>query len=95
VANFGKARFKGSSETLHVVERLTRVDSDTLNVAVTVEDQTRWTRPWRFEVNGKRDPKYRIFEMACHEGNYTLRHMLTGARSQDRMSVPESAATIR
>jgi hypothetical protein len=85
VTNFSdKARFKGSGETLHVVERLTRVDADTVNVAVTVEDQTRWTRPWRFEVNGKNDLKYRIFEMACHEGNYTMSHILSAARAQDK-----------
>jgi hypothetical protein len=85
VANFSdKARFRGSGEALHVVERFTRIDADTVNVAVTVEDQTRWTRPWRFEVNGQRDPKYRIFEMACHEGNYTMSHILNAARSEER-----------
>jgi hypothetical protein len=85
VTNFSdKARFKGSGETLHVVERLTRVDADTVNVAVTVEDRTRWTRPWRFEVNGKKDARYRIFEMACHEGNYTMGHILSAARAQDK-----------
>jgi hypothetical protein len=94
VTNFSdKARFEGSGETLHVVERITRVDADTINVSVTVEDPTRWTRPWRFEVNGKKDPKYRIFEMACHEGNYTLRHILSAARAQDKSSA--GAVTVR
>jgi hypothetical protein len=92
VTNFtNKARFKGSGETLHIVERLTRVGADTLNVAVTVEDPTRWARPWRFEVNGRKDPKYRIFEMACHEGNYTQRHIMSAARVLDRTT--EGAAT--
>lgn len=85
VTNFSdKARFRGAGEGLHLVERITRVDADTVNISVTVEDQTRWTRPWRFEVNGKRDPKYRIFEMACHEGNYTMSHILSAARSEER-----------
>src|SRR2546425_5065642 len=85
VTNFSdKARFRGSGATLHEVERLTRVDADTVNVAVTVEDPTRWTRPWRFEVNGKRDARYRMFEMACHEGNYTMKHMLSAARAQEK-----------
>ena len=82
VTNFSnKARFKGAGETLHIVERLTRVDADTLNVSVTIHDDTRWTRPWAFEVNGKRDPSYTVFEFACHEANYTLNHMLSGERA--------------
>jgi hypothetical protein len=90
VTNFsGHARFKGSGENLHVVERLTRVDADTVNVAVTIEDPTRWTRPWRFEVNGKKDPRYRIFEMACHEGNVSMDHMLSAARNLEKGAAPE------
>ena len=69
---------------MHIVERLTRVDADTLNVSVTIHDDTRWTRPWSFEVNGKRDPSYTVFEFACHEANYTLNHMLTGERAIER-----------
>lgn len=85
VANFSdNGRFKGSGERLHVVERLTRVDADTINVAVTIEDQTRWTTPWAFEVNGKKDPKYTVFEFACHEGNYTMTHMLSAARNLEK-----------
>ncbi len=95
VTNFsGKSRFKGSGENLHVVERLTRADADTVNVAVTVEDQTRWTRPWRFEVNGKKDPRYKIFEMACHEGNYSMINMLRAARNLEKGAAPD-ATTAR
>jgi hypothetical protein len=85
VTNFSdKARFRGAGQTLHVVERLTRIDADTVNVAVTVEDRTRWARPWKFEVNGKRDARYRLFEMACHEGNYSMTHMLSAARAEEK-----------
>src|SRR5437867_3416023 len=85
VTNFGdKARFRGAGATLHAVERLTRVDADTVNVSVTIEDQTRWTKPWKFEVNGKKDPRYKLFEMACHEGNYSMRNMLNAARAQEK-----------
>ena len=94
VTNFSdKARFKGSGETLHVVERLTRVDADTINVAVTIDDDTRWTRPWAFEVNGKRDPSYIVFEFACHEANYTLEHMLSGSRALEKRA--RAATTAR
>ena len=94
VTNFSdNARFRGSGETLHVVERLTLVDKDTLNVAVTINDDTRWTRPWVFEVNGKRDPNYIVFEFACHEANYTLNHMLSGSRALEKRA--RAATTAR
>ena len=96
VTNFSdKARFRGAGATLHVVERLTRIDADTMNVTVTVEDQTRWTRPWRFEVNGKKDARYKLFEMACHEGNYTMSHMLSAARAQEKTAAEGATTTIR
>ena len=94
VTNFSdNARFRGSGETLHVVERLTRIDADTINVAVTIDDNTRWTRPWAFEVNGKRDPNYIVFEFACHEANYTMTHMLSGSRALEKRA--RAATTAR
>ena len=94
VTNFsGQARFKGSGTNLHVVERLTRVDAETVNVAVTIEDQARWTTPWRFEVNGKRDPRYTVFEMACHEGNHSMAHMLSAARNLEKAAAPSAGPT--
>jgi hypothetical protein len=96
VTNFGdQAQFKGSGHALHVVERITRLDADTVNIAVTVEDPTRWTRPWRFEVNGKSDAKYRMFEMACHEGNYTMSHILSAARNLEKRAAQGAATTVR
>lgn len=96
VENFSdKAFFKGSGRNLHVVERLTRIDADTVNVAVTIEDNTRWTKPWRFEVNGKRDSRYKIFEMACHEGNYSMQHMLDAARNLEKRPPPDVPASAR
>ena len=91
IANFSdNARFKGSGRTLHVVERITRVDADTVNVAVTIDDPTRWTRTWRFEVNGKRDSKYKIYEMACHEGNYTMVNILNAARTLEKRAAAKA-----
>lgn len=91
VTNFSdNARFKGSGRTLHLVERITRVDADTINIAVTVEDPTRWTRPWKFEVNGKRDGKYKIYEMACHEGNYTMVNILNAARTLEKRAAQKA-----
>jgi len=48
---------------------------------VTLDDPRTWTRPWTFASTLTRmDESQRIFEYACHEGNYSLRNMLSGAR---------------
>jgi hypothetical protein len=75
--------FSNSSANLHLVERFTRLNADTLRYEVTIEDPTTWTKPWKFEVsmNKSRDPMY---EYACHEGNYGLLHILAGAREKER-----------
>jgi len=85
VTNFtDQATFLKSGRTLHLIERYTRVDPDTLTVSVTIDDPTTWVRPWTFMVTGKRDPEYwQIFEGACHEGNYAMRHILSGARAKE------------
>ncbi len=86
VSNFGEqTSFRKSSSTLHLIERYTRVDADTVRVEVTVDDPSTWTKPWTFAVTGKKDPAYwQIFEYACHEGNYGMRNMLSGARAEEK-----------
>ena len=73
----------GRTESLRVVERFTRVDADTLRYEFTVEDPTRWTRPWSGELPLRRTDEP-LFEYACHEGNYGLANMLSGARAEER-----------
>ena len=70
-----KTRFQGSSEALHVVERFTRVAADRILYEFTVDDPTSWTRPWSVEIPmvSTEGP---MFEYACHEGNYDVRHLL-------------------
>jgi hypothetical protein len=76
---------KSPGSTRKLTERLTRVDPETVRVEVTVNDPTTWTRPWAFAVTGKKDPNYwQIFEYACHEGNYAMRNILSGARAQEK-----------
>ncbi len=72
------------SEALRLVERLTRVDEDTLRYELTVDDPATYTKPWtvRFELDEKAG--YEIYEYACHEGNYGLANMLSAARAEDR-----------
>ena len=73
----------GRTESLRVVERFTRVDIDTIRYEFTVEDPTRWTRPWSGELPLRRTDEL-LFEYACHEGNYGLGNMLSGARAEER-----------
>jgi hypothetical protein len=78
-----RTAFRGSSENLHVVERFTRVDADTIKYEFTAEDPTTWAKPWSAEVPmTKIDGP--IFEYACHEGNYGMRNNLTGARAEEK-----------
>jgi hypothetical protein len=77
-----KTQFRGSSEHLHVVERIRRQDASTLIYRFTVEDPDTWERPWTGEYPWSRTSE-RIFEYACHEGNYSLEGMLKGARLKE------------
>ena len=75
--------FRGSNANLHLVERLTRVDADTLLYEFTVEDPKTWTRPWTVAVPMRRVDAP-MYEYACHEGNYALRNILSGARALEK-----------
>jgi hypothetical protein len=78
-----KTRFRGSTENLHVVERFTRVDDKTLLYRFTVDDPDTWSKSWTGEytwpaTDGK------MYEYACHEGNYALTDILKGARVREK-----------
>jgi hypothetical protein len=70
--------------SLHLIERLTRVDADTLRYEFTVDAPDTYVRPWTAVVPMRRSDD-RMFEAACHEGNYALEGILRGARAQDKM----------
>ena len=78
-----KSDFQGAHENLHLVERWTRLNADTIEYVVTIEDTTTWTRPWtvRQELRKQSDAANRIYyEPRCHEGNFGLPALLRGAR---------------
>ena len=75
--------FRSSSKNLHLVERIRRLDEDTLVYTFTVTDPTTWTAPWTVELPMRRSD-LPIFEYACHEGNYGMDGTLTGARAIER-----------
>jgi hypothetical protein len=74
------------SDALHVTERFTRTDADTIQYEAIVDDPKTWTRPFTIAFSLKREPGYGMFEYACHEGNYGLRNILSAARAADRPS---------
>lgn len=76
--------YPGGSEEWSVVERLTRVDENTINYEFTVTDPGTYTAPWGGEVPMKALNDL-IYEYACHEGNYALGNVLSGARYQERL----------
>jgi hypothetical protein len=78
-----KTRFRGSSEQLHVVERFSRLDANTLRYRFTVEDPSTWERLWSGEEVWPAT-KDLLFEYACHEGNYAMGNILRGARLKEK-----------
>jgi hypothetical protein len=66
-----------------VAERLARLPSGEILYRFTVEDPSLLTRPWRGETV-IHPTKGRVFEYACHEGNYAMAGMLAGARREER-----------
>jgi hypothetical protein len=77
-----KTRFNGSGEKLHVVERFTRVDPKTILYRFTVDDPETWDRSWTGEYPWRATDE-KLYEYACHEGNYSLGGMLRGARQKE------------
>jgi hypothetical protein len=72
------------SESLHVVERFTRADRDTINYEVTVDDPKVFSQPWKAVMPLTRDPEYQIFEYACQEGNHAVENILSGGRAVEK-----------
>jgi hypothetical protein len=78
-----------SSEKLHVVERWTRTGPENLKYEITINDPGTWTKPWSLMIPLRRssDP---LYEYACHEGNYGMAGILSGARAEEQASVTRS-----
>jgi len=72
------------TDALKITERFTRTSATTINYSVTVDDPTTWTAPFTIQYPLKRDDGYGMFEYACHEGNYAMKNILSGARAGER-----------
>jgi hypothetical protein len=79
-----RTAFRGSSEQLHLIERLTRTGPDTILYRFTVEDPATWATPWTAEVPWTTTKNaHGLYEYACQEGNDGVRNALRGARTQE------------
>ena len=84
------ATWRMPTETMHLVERFTRVDATTLEYEFTLTDPAKFTRPWSVRLPLTTNQASRgvtagpLYEYACHEGNYSLLNVLRGARAEDR-----------
>jgi hypothetical protein len=74
-----------SDDTIRVIERFTRVDTDTIQYEFTIEDPSRWTRSFSGEFPFVTTDG-RLYEYACHEGNYSMPTILRGERVQDNLA---------
>jgi hypothetical protein len=84
--NFSDAsEFRGSHGNRTFIERFTRSSPDILRYEFTLDDPETWDAPWTAVINytHSEDP---IYEYACHEGNYALEGILSGARAEERMA---------
>jgi hypothetical protein len=70
--------YRGSRD-LHVIERFTRTDGETLHYSFTVEDPNVWAEPWSGEYSWPASTDA-VYEYACHEANYAMGNILRGAR---------------
>ena len=85
---------QGSTRDMHLVERFRWVDADTLLYEFTVDDPATWTRSWTAAIPMTRSEEP-IYEYACHEGNYGMLNILTGARAEDEAAAQAATQGAR
>jgi len=81
--------YRGSSETMKLIERFTVVDPNVLDYEFTIVDPTTFVKPWTASIPYIRTSD-QLFEYACHEGNYGMEGILQGARAEEAKSAGET-----
>jgi hypothetical protein len=71
------------SDQLKIIEKFTRTSAKTLEYRATVVDEKTWTKPWTILLELERNDNYQVLEYACHEGNYAMSDILSGAREAE------------
>jgi hypothetical protein len=72
------------SDQLKVIERFTRTSDKTMDYRITVIDEKTWVKPWTILIQLEKNDDYQMIEYACHEGNYAMSDILSGARSDEK-----------
>ena len=85
--------YRGGGRTQHLLERYKRTGANELMYTVTLTDPEAFTTPWTMEIPLAKDENYKMFEYACHEGNYSIVNMLKGARATDNPAAGGAAKT--
>jgi hypothetical protein len=81
-----------ATDQLRLLERFTRVDENTINYEVTIDDPKTWTKPWKVAYPLRHEANYDyIFEYACHEGNIFMHDALAGARANEKKAAEAAA----
>jgi hypothetical protein len=78
-----RTAYRQASPKLVLTERFRPIARDKIEWSMTVNDPDTWVRPWTFAMRLTADPEQQLFEYACHEGNYAMRNILSGARADD------------
>ncbi len=88
VTNFPShmVNYRGAGAGLHLTERFRRINADTVRYEVTVADPTTFSRPWTAALHLRQSNQPDVFEYACHEGNYAMRNILSGARAAEKQT---------
>jgi hypothetical protein len=79
------------SESMRIVERLTRTGPETIDYKMTIEDPVVLTRPWSVEFPWELHPDYGFYEFACHEGNTAVRNYIETSRFERANPIPPAA----
>ncbi|HEY5665724.1 MAG TPA: hypothetical protein VIV64_03310 [Gammaproteobacteria bacterium] len=87
----GNGGGRGIDPNSLLTERLTRVADDVILYSLTVDDPTTWVEPWTLQFPWRLDNSYGMFEYACHEGNYAMFNILSGARAEEARAAAEAA----
>lgn len=77
------------SDQLKIIEKFTRTGPKTLNYTATIDDPKTWVKPWTILIELERNDDYQLLEYACHEGNYAMTDILSGARDTDAPRAPK------
>src|SRR2546430_309510 len=89
-----KTNFRGASESMRLVERFTRVDADTLLYEFTVTDPRSFAEPWTVQIPMAASQQ-RMYEYACHEGNYSIVNVLMAARAGEKAAEKAAKTGLR